>query len=98
LPAVVIHSALRTGEKTTRIQTLLIGLAYAMSGAATLMHFAAALTTNAAPSQLALRSVTVGFGALLITLLIITRGQQGRGRVLWVVAMSVFAVSALHLS
>lgn len=98
LPAVVIHSALRTGEKTTRIQQWLIRLAYAMSAAATLMHFGAAITTSLAPSQLALRGVTVGFGTLLVGLLVITRGQQGRGRVLWVVAMSVFAVSALHLS
>jgi len=33
-----------------------------------------------------------------VILLIVTRGQLGRGRVLWVVAMSVFAVSVLHLS
>ncbi len=99
LPAVVIHSALRSGEKITRDQNLLLaGVAYAMSGAATAMHFYSAMTSGVVPSQLALRSVTVGFGALLIALLVITRGQQGRGSVLWVVAMSVFAVSALHLS
>jgi len=99
LPAVVVHSALRAGEKITGLQNILIaGLAYGMSGIATIMHFHSAITTGAAPSQLALRAVTVGFGALLIALLVLTRGQQGRGRVLWVVAMSVFAVSALHLS
>jgi len=99
LPAVVVHSALRAGEKTSRAQNLLIaGLAYAMSGVATLMHFGSAITNGAVPSQFALRGVTIGFVALLIVLLLITRGQTGRGRVLWVVAMSVFAVSALHLS
>src|SRR5213083_744420 len=40
LPAVVIHSALQSGEKLTRRQNVLIsGFAYAMSGIATLMHF-----------------------------------------------------------
>src|SRR2546425_887367 len=38
LPAVVVHSALRAGERTTRVQNQVIaGLAYAMSGTATVM-------------------------------------------------------------
>jgi signal transduction histidine kinase len=99
LPAVVIHSALRAGDKVTQRQHLLIAVpAYVMSGIATILHFVAAITTGAVPSELALRGVTVGFAALLIALLVVIRGQEGRGRVLWVVAMSVFAVSALHLS
>jgi len=99
LPAVVVHSALRASEKITRFEHLLIaGLAYAMSAIATIIHFYMAITTGAAPSQWALRGVTIGFAALLIALLVITRGQKERGKVLWVVAMSVFAVSALHLS
>src|SRR4029453_19318315 len=77
---------------------LIAGLAYGMSCIATIMHFHSAITRSTAPSELALRAVTVGFVALLIALLFLTRGQRGRGRVLWVVAMSVFAVSALHLS
>jgi signal transduction histidine kinase len=99
LPAVVVHSALRAGEKTTRGQSLLIaGLAYTMSGVATVMHFHSAITHGTAPSHWALRAITIGFAALLVALLVITRGQQGRGRGLWIAAMSVFAVSALHLS
>src|SRR5438552_1115785 len=99
LPAVVVHSALRASDKITRFELLLIaGLAYAMSAIATIIHFYMAITTGAAPSQWALRGVTIGFAALLIALLVITRGQKERGKVLWVVAMSVFAVSALHLS
>src|SRR5436190_19538858 len=99
LPAVVVQSALRASEKITGRQHLqLAGLAYVMSGIATVMHFHSAITKGTAPSQLALRAVTVGFAAVLIALLVLTRGQQGRGRVLWVVAMAVFAVSALHLS
>jgi signal transduction histidine kinase len=98
LPAVVVDSALRT-EKVTRSQYLVIvTLAYAMSGVATVINFYTALTTGIVPSQSALRGVTVGFGVLLVALLIVTRTQPKRGRVLSVVAMSVFAVSALHLS
>src|SRR5207237_565934 len=69
-----------------------------MSGVATLMNFYSAVTTRTAPSQSALIGVTVGFWVLLVALLIVTRSQPKRGRVLSVVAMSVFAVSALHLS
>src|SRR5438132_2866567 len=99
LPAVVVHSAVRTAEKITHLQYLMIAtLAYAMSGVATLMNFNSAVTTRTAPSHSALIGVTVGFWVLLVTLLIITRRQPKRGRVLSVVAMSVFAVSALHLS
>ncbi len=99
LPAVVVHSALRAVEKVPPLSSfVMIGSGYAMSGLAAILHFYAAITTGTAPSQLALRGVTFGFGALLAALLVVTRGQQGRGRVLWVVAMSVFAVSALHLS
>src|SRR5262249_1793590 len=99
LPAVVVHSALRGGEQITQLHNHVIaGSAYAISGAVTIMHFHSAITTGVAPSQVGLRGATVGFAVLLIVLLVMTRGQQGRGRVLWVVAMAVFAVSALHLS
>lgn len=99
LPAVVVHSALHAAEKITRRQNLLIAIpASGMSGIASIMHLYSALAFGMAPSQLALRDVTAGFVVLLAVLLITTRGQKGRGRVLWVAAMSVFAVSALHLS
>jgi two-component system, LytTR family, sensor kinase len=62
------------------------------------MHFNSAVTSGTAPSQIALRGVTVGFAGLILVLLVATRGQENRGSILWVVAMSVFAVSALHLS
>src|SRR6185295_11062747 len=40
LPAVVVHSALRAGEKHSRLHNVLIaGPAYTMSGIATIMHF-----------------------------------------------------------
>src|SRR5882762_6295350 len=98
LPAVVVHSALDTAEKLKRLDFLIIAFAYALSGAATVLNFYSAAMTGIAPSQSALRGVTVGFGILLIALLVVTRHQYKRGHVLWVVAMAVFAVSALHLS
>jgi len=98
LPAVVVHSALRTAE-VTRVQYLVLAaIAYAMSGIATIMNMYTAITAGTAPSQAALIGLTAGFGFLLVALLVLTRGQVKRGRVLSVVAMSVFAVSALHLS
>src|SRR3989441_295444 len=98
LPAVVVHSALDTAEKPTRVHFLIIAFAYALSSAATVLNFYSAAMTGIAPSESALRGVTVGFGILLIALLVVTRRQYKRGHVLWVVAMAVFAVSALHLS
>jgi signal transduction histidine kinase len=98
LPAVVVHSALGPTEKLTRLQYVIIGIAYVLSGAATVMNFYSAVMTGIVPSQSGLRGVTIGFGLLLIALLVMTRGQRKRGRVLWVAAMAVFAVSALHLS
>ena len=98
LPAVVVHSALRSGERLPRLHQTMIGIAYLLSSGATVMNFYSAVTTGIVPSQAALRGVTIGFGVLLIALLVAARGRHQGGRVLWVVAMAVFAVSALHLS
>lgn len=98
LPAVVVHSALRLGETFTHpLKLLVVTLAYGMSTTATVMHFYSAVTSGITPSQKALMGVTVGYGALLAVLLVVTPRQEGRGRMLWVVALAVFAVSALHL-
>jgi hypothetical protein len=50
------------------------------------------------PSISGLQLLTVGFGALIVPLAIVTRGQPGARRALWMSALAVFAVSALHLS
>jgi len=99
LPSVVVHSALDASEKVSRRTKLWISVpAYAMSSVATVMHVYSAVMTGTTPSQVALRGVTGGFAILILGLLIVTRGQENRARILWVVAMSVFAVSALHIS
>ncbi len=99
LPAAVVHSSVRNSEGWAHPWSrLVVSAAYAMSGAATIVHFYSAIVSGVAPSQLALRGLTVGFGVLLLILLLGARGQDGWARGLWVAALAVFAVSALHLS
>ena len=45
-----------------------------------------------------MRLLTYAFVALVVPLAAATRGQPGSRRALWVTALAVFAVSALHLS
>ncbi len=99
LPAVVVHSVLRTGAEWRRpIAVGMVITAYGLSAAASVLHFHLAFTSQIAPSHWALHILTFGFAALIVALLVVTKGQPGRGRAGWVVALAVFAVSALHLS
>ena len=50
------------------------------------------------PSPLGMRLLTYAFIALVVPLAAVTRGQPGARRALWAAALSIFAVSALHLS
>jgi hypothetical protein len=100
LPAVVVHSLLRTGAAWRRRPAALAMtiVAYALSAIAGALHFQQAIVRGTAPSQWALRILTIGFVVLAIALLFIVRGQSGGRRAVWVAALAVFAVSALHLS
>lgn len=100
LPAVVVHSVLRTeaGLARRRVAQLITASAYALSVVASVLHFSAAATNQETPSPVALRALTFGFSALTIALLIYARRSSVWKRALWVVALAVFAVSALHLS
>jgi signal transduction histidine kinase len=100
LPAVVVHSLLRTGDGWRRRTAALAMtiVAYGLSAMAGALHFQQAIVWGTAPSQWALRILTIGFAALTITLLFIVRRQSGGRRAVWVAALAVFAVSALHLS
>jgi two-component system LytT family sensor kinase len=100
LPAVVVHSVLRAGSPTTirKGAVIIVILAYALSAITSVVHFVQAIATGAAPSQSALLALTMGFVVLILTLLVLTRREAGWRRALWVVALSLFAVSALHLS
>jgi hypothetical protein len=100
LPAVVVHSVLTRGEVTPapRRDRVTVGLAYALSTAASLTHIYAGLTGSPVPSPEALTVLTVGFACLMLALLVTTRERRHEGRAIWVIALSVFAVSALHLT
>jgi two-component sensor histidine kinase len=100
LPAVVVQSVLR-GERERLIggaKRMLAILAYAAASAAAILHTRAAVLGAALPSALGMQVLTYAFIALLVPLASVTRGQPGARRALWAAALSIFAVSALHLS
>jgi signal transduction histidine kinase len=99
LPAVVVHSVLRSGDAWRRPITMgMLIAAYTFSAAASALHFYQALIRQTTPSHWALHILTAGFSALIIALLAATRGRPGWGGAGWVVALAVFAISAVHLS
>ncbi|HEY7183311.1 MAG TPA: histidine kinase [Blastocatellia bacterium] len=99
LPAVVVHSVLRSGDAWRRPMTMgMLIAAYGFSAAAAALHFYQASTRQTTPSHWALHILTAGFSALIIALLAATRGRPGWGGGGWMVALAVFAVSAAHLS
>jgi signal transduction histidine kinase len=99
LPAVVVHSVLRSRGQLDRItdQTILF-IAYALSFSSSLLHITAALRSHLLFSPTAFLILMVGFAAVMIAVLVDTRKTPGSSRALWVVALAVFAVSAAHLS
>jgi two-component system, LytTR family, sensor kinase len=99
LPAVVVHSVLRGGNSRGGWTKQAIGaIAYSVSAVAATMHLAAAIRGAVVPSAEGMRLLTYTFVALVLPLAAVTRGQPGSRRALWVTALAVFAVSALHLS
>ncbi|MEP7339859.1 MAG: sensor histidine kinase [Acidobacteriota bacterium] len=100
LPAVVVHSVLRAeaGLARKRGGRLIPVLAYALSTVASLLHFYAAATGGETPSPSALRTLTFGFSGLTVVLLVYARRSSVWKRAVWVVALSVFAIFALHQS
>jgi two-component system LytT family sensor kinase len=100
LPAVVVHSVLRSQSEARyrRTAAVVIGASYVMSTIAETMMFWAASHGGAVPSALALQSLTWFYLGLIIPLFLLTRRRTGSARSWSVVALAVFAVSALHLS
>src|SRR5262245_54154234 len=99
LPAVVVHTVLRSGDAWRRPMSMVMLIAaYGCSAAASALHFHEALVRQSAPSHWALHILTAGFLALIIALLAVTRGRPGWGGAGWAAPLAVFAVSALHLS
>jgi hypothetical protein len=100
LPAVVVHSVLRGADDRLagRSRRAISVAAYAISAIAAVLHAHSAWTGAAAPSSIAMRLLTYAYVALALPVAVVSRGQPGARRALWVAALSIFAVSALHLS
>jgi signal transduction histidine kinase len=103
LPAVVVHSVLRGEREGVRgtPRRAIVTVAYSVSAFAASLHVASAWAGDPVPSAVGMRLLTYTFVALILPLVVVTRGQRGqRGarRALWAAALATFAVSALHLS
>jgi two-component system LytT family sensor kinase len=102
LPAVVVHSVLRDERDRAgvrgRPKQLVACAAYTVSVIAAAIHTHAASTGAPLPSPAGMRLLTYSFIVLVIPLAAVTRRQPGSRRALWAAALSIFAVSALHLS
>jgi two-component system LytT family sensor kinase len=100
LPAVVVQSVLR-GERSAAgmwLRRSISVTAYAVSAVAAVLQTYAAWHGDTLPSVFGMRLLTYAFVALVVPLFAVTRGQPGARRTLWAAALSIFAVSALHLS
>jgi two-component system LytT family sensor kinase len=99
LPAVVVHSVVAGGAAIMGGRALaIVAAAYGVSTTAGVLHLVATGRGWPVPSPAGLTILTVGFAALMLMLLVSTRGRRREGRAIWVVALSVFAVTALHLA
>lgn len=98
LPSVVVHSAWKNSVNENSNVRWLTFLAYGLSVFAGLLHFQSAIFSNVAPSSLALQILTFGSPSLLVGLLIFSFRQTIQKKAVWITALLVFAVSALHLN
>jgi two-component system LytT family sensor kinase len=100
LPAVVVHSVLRTGTDGIRgaIRRGLTTAAYAASTLAAALHVGALWSGHEVPAISAMRLLTYVFMALVLPVAFVARHQPGARRALWIAALATFTVSALHLT
>jgi two-component system LytT family sensor kinase len=99
LPAVVVHSVLRRerDEIGSSLKWIIAAAAYGVSAAATGLQAWTLGAGRPLPSVPAMQLLTWSYVALLLPLTFVSRGQPGARRALWAAALSIFAVSALHL-
>lgn len=97
LPAVAVHSVLRSQSRYRRVAAAFIVLAYGVSAIAAALMFWSARSALV-PSTGALQMLTWSYAALTLPILILTRGSLRTARAWSILALAVFAVSALHLS
>jgi len=102
LAAVVIHSVAR-GTRDEAVAgsvwpTVLTTLAYAGAGLSGALQVVAALRGAPVPDSVALLLLTFVLIALAPVLLVATRRQPNGRRAMWMTALTVFAISALHVT
>lgn len=93
LAAVVVHSVAR--ELPRRFA--LTAIAYGCSAAASVLHLTTVVSGDPEPSSLAFLLLTICYGLIIVALAVMTRAQANGQRVLWILALALFAVSASHL-
>jgi hypothetical protein len=93
LAAVVVHSVARELPRGFA----LTAVAYGCSAAASVLHLTTVITGDPEASSLAFLLLTVCYGLIIVALAVMTRAQANGQRVLWVLALALFAVSASHL-
>jgi signal transduction histidine kinase len=98
LPAVVVHSVLRSNRNGGAAQRALIATAYAVSGVATALHLHAFWVRDAVPAVTGMRLLTYGFVALVLPVAVVARRRVEGRRPFWIAALAAFAVSAMHLT
>jgi len=98
LPSVVVHSTWKNSESENVNVRWLAFAAYGLSLLATLLHFQSIVFYSTAPSSLAMQILTFGSLALLGSLLVFNLKQTLENKTIWITALLIFAVSALHLS
>jgi two-component system LytT family sensor kinase len=101
LASVVVHSVARAPVRLERTSHLIGStvaiVVYACAGLAGVMHVAAAAAGQALPSASGLTWLTAGLLAVIPALITAARRQLNSARALWMTALAVVAVSALHL-
>ena len=100
LPAVVVHSVLRSGTPGIRSgpRLFLVGTAYSASTLATVLHLHSWFVAGPVPAVSGLRLLTYVFVALVLPVAFVARRQPGARRALWIAALAAFAVSTMHLA
>jgi two-component system LytT family sensor kinase len=93
LAAVVVHSVARELPRGSA----LTAIAYGCSAVASLLHLATVFTGNPEPSSIAFLLLTICYSFIILALGVLTRSQANGPRVMWVLALALFAVSASHL-
>jgi signal transduction histidine kinase len=99
LPALTVHTVLRSSQMRGRGAALASGTAYGLGAFAGLAHIAAGAVTGDAPSPMALRVLAVGFLALVpVVVAMAPTATNFRASAVSAIALVAFGISALHLS